>query len=86
YQGTSVFAGNPMLISPERLLTSGQLLPGDLADAPEFSADRVEYGDVITWKSALLDRAYARFRLLPGAAHERFRHFCAGNAPWLDDL
>ena len=36
YQGLSVFAGNPMLISPERLVEAGHLVEADLADFPAF--------------------------------------------------
>jgi len=32
YQGLSAFAGNPMLISPDRLIAAGHLTVDDLAD------------------------------------------------------
>ena len=55
YQGLSAFAGNPMLISPDKLLQAGHLHPSDLADAPDFARERVDFGPVIDYKTALLD-------------------------------
>jgi len=39
YQTLSAFAGNPMLISPERLVETGHLSAADLADVPAFPDD-----------------------------------------------
>jgi len=87
YQGLSVFAGNPMLISPERLLTVGHLSEADLTDVPHFPTERVDFGWVIPWKTALLERAFARFRShAPAAQHAAFASFCREQAFWLDDL
>ena len=36
YQGYSVFAGEPLLISPDLLLKDGLLEKDDLADVPDF--------------------------------------------------
>ena len=36
YQGLSAFAGNPMLISPEKLLQLGHLSESDLEDTPSL--------------------------------------------------
>src|SRR5262245_11044666 len=47
YQCFSAFAGNPMLVSLEFLLEDGLLEESDLANAPEFPDDRVDYGLVI---------------------------------------
>jgi 4-alpha-glucanotransferase len=86
YQGTSAFAGNPMLISPERLVADGLLAPEDLADAPAFADERVEYGQVIGYKGALLQRAYTRFMGAPAERRAAFERFCAGQAAWLEDF
>ncbi len=64
YQCFSAFAGNPYLVSPACLLAQDLLTAEDLSDRPVFPAGRVDYGPVITWKLALLDRAYARFQNL----------------------
>src|SRR5512136_2263170 len=42
YQGLSVFAGNPMLISPQRLAQAGHLSDSDLADVPPFPTGAVD--------------------------------------------
>jgi 4-alpha-glucanotransferase len=62
YQCFSAFAGNPYLISPELLLKEGLLQTSDLGDKPDFPAQRVDFGWVISWKLAILDQAYSRFQ------------------------
>src|SRR5271165_5948525 len=57
YQCFSAFAGNPNLISPEILVRDGLIKAADLP-APEFPADRVDYGPVIQFKHALLTHAW----------------------------
>ena len=87
YQGLSVFAGNPMLISPDHLLTEGHLTGADLAQAPPFPNDHIDFGWVIPYKMALLDRAYERFS--HNASDDQraaFAHFCAAQSSWLDDV
>jgi 4-alpha-glucanotransferase len=86
YQGLSAFAGNPMLISPEKQVEAGHLLDSDLADIPSFPNDRVEFGEVIDFKTSLLNRAYRRFRenSLPQEM-DNFLQFCDQQASWLDD-
>ena len=62
YQCFSSFAGNPLLISPEALLRDDLLHPDDLSDHPSFPEDRVDFGEVIPWKSGVLDRSFIRFQ------------------------
>jgi len=45
YQCFSAFAGNPLLISPDRLVTDGLLTADDVRDVPDQPADRVAYGE-----------------------------------------
>jgi 4-alpha-glucanotransferase len=87
YQCFSAFAGNPLLVSPERMVEAG-LLPADaLADVPAFPSDQVDFGAVIPWKRALLDRAAAAFAANADAAgRERYDAWCAHHAGWLDDF
>jgi 4-alpha-glucanotransferase len=87
YQCFSAFAGNPYLISPDLLRKDGLLIPADLADAPSFPIDQVDYGPVITWKLAILDRAHRRFRSKnPGALHASLDAFRLEQADWLEDF
>jgi 4-alpha-glucanotransferase len=76
YQLFSAFAGNPLLISLERLNFA--------AEPPDFPADAVDYSRVIQFKMPLLRAAYERFAA-SGAGREAFEAFCAQNAAWLDD-
>ncbi len=86
YQTFSAFAGNPLLISLEQLVGEGWLAAIDLADAPVFPANRVEYGRVIAFKNAKLDLAHGRF-LQAGTREqqEEFDSWCRSQAFWLDD-
>src|SRR5918995_4343586 len=62
YQCFSAFAGNALLVSPERLVEEGFLKAADIEDVPAFDPDRVEFGRVIDHKNELLRKAYAGFR------------------------
>src|SRR5215213_10081487 len=62
YQGFSAFAGNPMLISLDRLLEDGLLAPEDLTGMPELPHERVDYGAVIPWKGEVLRRSFERYK------------------------
>ncbi len=84
YQTLSAFAGNPMLISPEKLVELGHLSGADLRDAPNFPNDRVDFGPVIRYKTGLLDRAFANFRA--HGTDAAFARFCREQAAWLDDF
>ncbi|HLJ51032.1 MAG TPA: 4-alpha-glucanotransferase [Bryobacteraceae bacterium] len=79
YQSFSAFAGNPLLISPEILVRRGYLKPSDLANAPDFPVDRVDFGWVVPFKWDLLRNAFQRFRLTPA-----YEHFTGSNRAWLD--
>ncbi len=81
YQSPSSFAGNPLLISPERLAIEGYLTPKDWSDEPSFPAGKVEFDAVSGAKSRLLRRAFANF----GVGDEHFATFRRENATWLDD-
>ncbi len=87
YQCFSAFAGNPYLISPEALLDEGLLTSQDLADHPAFPASSVDFGALIPWKSALLDRACQRFSAGGSKKmHKEFESFQADQAYWLVDF
>lgn len=87
YQTFSAFAGNPMLISPEKLVKIGHLSAADLEDVPTFPNDRVDFGPVIAYKMGLLDRAFANFVThAPANQRAAFARFCKEQAFWLDDF
>ena len=86
YQCFSAFAGNPLLVNPERLVGDGLLSTDELADVPEFPEDRVDYGRAIDLKSALLQRAFENFRRSGRKGlREEFESFTEEAAGWLDD-
>jgi 4-alpha-glucanotransferase len=86
YQSFSAFAGNPMLISPERLVSDGYLSAAALNEIPPFPEDKVDYGWVIPYKNDLFARAHQHFRAQADKdQQEEFRQFCDQNTSWLDD-
>jgi 4-alpha-glucanotransferase len=86
YQCFSAFAGNPLLVSPERLVEMGLLASADFAHHPPFAGDRVDYGAVIDYKSALLRKAYENHKTsLDRSLDHGFGLFCLESAGWLED-
>jgi 4-alpha-glucanotransferase len=83
YQPRSVFAGNPLLISPD-VLKREKLVP----ELPEetghqSSTNRVKFDSVIVSKERILKRAYEAFRR--DGDKSEFNEFAATNSHWLDD-
>ncbi len=86
YQCFSAFAGNTNLISPEVLVEEELLTTEEIADRPQFPDGRVDFGAVIDWKNALLEKAYERFRLTTNVSlRGSFESFTEVVAEWLDD-
>jgi 4-alpha-glucanotransferase len=86
YQCLSAFAGNPLLISPGRLLEQGHLDRTDLENAPEFPQDRVDFEAVFDFKNGLLRKSFANFRGTGDRTlARRFEAFCQANSWWLDE-
>ncbi|MBI3646578.1 MAG: 4-alpha-glucanotransferase [Acidobacteriales bacterium] len=86
YQCFSAFAGNPLLLSFERLREGGVLQASDLARVPSFPEDSVDYGPVIAFKLSVLRRAaQAFFADASRADRSAFERFCESAAPWLND-
>lgn len=85
YQCFSAFAGNPLLVSPERLVENGLLSTEDLHHTPRLSADRVEFGRVIDYKGRLLTRAFENFRQTTDTSlRSDFMAFSQESSDWLD--
>jgi 4-alpha-glucanotransferase len=86
YSLLSAFAGNPKLVSPERLVADGLLSADDLAEAPIFPTKRVAYHQVGPWKHELLRRSFDRFqRRASRDLCQNFEAFCAEQREWLAD-
>ncbi|MBD3167406.1 4-alpha-glucanotransferase [bacterium] len=86
YQCFSAFAGNPYLISLERLVGWGWLDEGDIEPIGRLEQERVNYGAVIPLKVEVLDKAFAAWDQKAGSEERgRFDHFYETNRDWLDD-
>jgi 4-alpha-glucanotransferase len=87
YQCFSAFAGNPLLISPDRLVRDGYLPATAVTQVPPFPTHAVDYGPVIEYKNDLFQTAFTYFQshATPSQA-AAFAQFCADNAFWLDDF
>jgi len=86
YSSSSAFAGNPLLISLEDLAGEGLLEKRELATAPAFPADRVDFGRVIPFRVGLLKRAFRRFSFGAGESERRlFNSFREAHSNWLKD-
>src|SRR5947209_6133504 len=86
YSSTSAFAGNPLLISLERLAEHGWLDPAVLAGLSNGFGP-INYDEVRRAKLPLLQSAATKFlEQADGRARLRFDHFCHENAWWLEDF
>lgn len=83
YNPRSVFAGSPLLISPE-VLQREELLP-ELPEGvgEQFPSSRVDYGDARLLKKKMLQKAYELFKQRKDKAE--FDEFSEANSRWLDD-
>lgn len=87
YQGFSAFAGQPLLISPDKLFEQGLLSQKDLDDYPILNSKAVDYGAVLVAKNKLLASANKNFANLPEGSElvQEYKAFCEKQAFWLDD-
>ncbi len=85
YSTFGALAGNPLLVSLERLVQEGDLLQGELADAPRTPPDRVDYSLVERWKVPRLEQAAGRL-LAAGSTprRESYEQFCQAHRSWLE--
>jgi len=86
YQALSAFAGNPLLISLERLVDERCLAHWDFDGMPAFPEHAVDFGQVIEFKQRLLRLSFENFKA--NASDEQkaqLATFDAANHGWLDD-
>ncbi len=85
YSSTSAFAGNPQLISLDRLAEHGWLDSASLSALPA-EVGRIDYEQVNRDKLPLLWQAARNFlERASGEARNRFDDFCRENSWWLED-
>lgn len=85
YASFSSYAGNPLLIDLETLVSEQYLDPAALSDCPNFSDKNVDFGTLIPWKKAKLQQAAEIFH--SAASPEKmaeYTHFVHINAHWLE--
>lgn len=86
YQSFSSFAGQPLLISPDKLADMHLLTEEDLADVPEWEENVVDYGPAIIYKTKLLKAAYGHFKTCTDAEiTAAYASFCRRSKHWLDN-
>ena len=86
YMSFSAFAGNPLLMSPEKLKEEGLLSSHDLAVLPTFPEDYVDYERISPLKNSLLRKSFQRFKTKEASEEkEAFEVFCKANAHWLEE-
>src|SRR6516165_12087100 len=77
FQCFSAYAGNHLLISPEKLQSQGILDASDLRVGNNFPQDSVDFESVITWKTRLLTKAAKCFQNdASGDDRRAFDEFC----------
>ena len=86
YQCFSAFAGNPLLISPDKLKEEGFLSDEEIVIPPHSDPKRVDYGPVIEYKKAILIKAYNNFKNNSNGLGDEFEKFCSTHKEWLDDF
>ncbi|HLX84460.1 MAG TPA: 4-alpha-glucanotransferase [Terriglobales bacterium] len=85
YSSTSAFAGNPLLISLERLADRGWLNRTRI-DGLATVVESVDYAAVFRQKMPLLFEAARNFlRAAQGNMRDHYESFCNSNQGWLDD-
>jgi 4-alpha-glucanotransferase len=85
YQSYSAFAGNPLLVSLDRLRGRGYLTDADLEPVPDFSDHEVAYDRVRAYKREKLRTAFERFEA-ESSSEDRaaFAEFRDRESAWLD--
>ncbi|OGU76071.1 MAG: 4-alpha-glucanotransferase [Ignavibacteria bacterium RBG_16_34_14] len=86
YQCFSAFAGNPLLISPEKLADENLLSQNDLNNPPKSDPHKIDFGEIIDYKKSLLKKAYSNFKNNSKVQEKSFALFCKENEEWLNDF
>lgn len=81
YSAPSAFAGNPLCISPDDLVSRGLLMKGELSNTPPFPKGRIDYDLARSFKDKILRIAFSRF-----APDAGYRDFLDAHSFWLEDF
>lgn len=86
YLAYSAMAGNPLLLSPDRLADQGLLDEDDFRSLPNFPLDQADFEGAARFKMALLRRAFDRIpSRWSDSQHQALTEFCQLRADWLED-
>ena len=85
YSSDSAFAGNPLLISPERMVLDGLLHKDDVRDIAEIPVERVTYAKAHEIRDALLAKAFAAANARP-EIQQAMTAFRVEQGAWLEDF
>lgn len=87
YQCHSAFAGNPYLISFEKLEKLGLLTSNDYVVTESFARKKIDFTQLIPYKWRILEMAYRNF-LTSSVKHLKqiFQDFSRQNRFWLEDF
>lgn len=80
YQPYSAFAGNPLLVSTERLLADGLVTPEEIVPEQQLAGGTVDFDAVAAFKNRVLRQAFSRF-----TGNAAFDAFVSDQRAWLDD-
>ena len=86
YACYSAFAGNTLLISPERLFEEGLLAKSDLDEISSLPTEHVDFERVHQSRDIILDKSFTRYQLTTDTElRSAFETFAEQNASWLND-
>ncbi len=86
YASTSAFAGNALLISPEKLVEDGLLSPGDVPKAGSADPNRADFIEAEALQEKVLEKVRAAFNSDRSWREDRgFREFLRRESFWLDN-
>src|ERR1035438_1196047 len=87
YQSSSAFAGNPLLISPDRLVEQGFLNHQEILLFISKDAGSVNYPEAARWKLGWLKKAFEHFEKNQHSGRQsEFDAFAHANSFWLENF
>ena len=86
YSCDSAFAGNTLLVSPQKLVAAGLLSEAEVTETQCLSEERVDFDQVRKCKTALLAVACKRFNESGNTdLRDEYESFCRAQRFWLED-
>lgn len=86
YQASSSFAGNPLLISLDKLAAAGLLEPADLAGGEALNCAKLDFSAAGAFKAVRLRKAFGNFcKIASKTGQESFLRFKNDQKGWLAD-